>query len=123
GGRHAATTWHRQASFRSSEFELIGRARFIWRFLPRADAGVSVMYSDIRQPRSWFGYRYGDPDDSVRGESAYFFLRQQWRRASSVRPYMEIGTGPMWSNRLVPAATCRFYFHSQFRLCISMFLL
>ena len=30
-----------------------------------------------------------------------------------MQPYVEVGTGPMWSNRRVPAATSRFNMNSQ----------
>ena len=80
--------------------------RYIERYLPDARAGVDIDYADVRQPRSWFGYTYGDPDDSVRAEWAHFFVRNYWRTSSTtLRPYVDIGTGPMWSNRRIPAAT------------------
>lgn len=92
---------HGHSVFRTIHFELSGPFRF-------ANAGIAVSYSAIRQARSWFGYRYGDPDDNVRAVSSFLFVRQIWHRA-----YAELGTGPMWSNRRVPAATSRFNMNSQ----------
>jgi hypothetical protein len=99
--------FHGHSSFRTIHFELAGRSALARRWL-KADAGVSISYSDIRQARSWFGYRYGDPNDSVRAESSFVFVRRHWQHV-----YAELGTGPMWSNRRVPAATSRFNMNSQ----------
>ncbi len=107
--------FHGHSVFRAIHFELAGRSALAQRWL-RADAGASVSYSDIRQARSWFGYRYGDPDDSVRAVSSFFFVRRQWRMT-----YAELGTGPMWSNRRVPAATSRFNMDSQLGLGVILF--
>jgi hypothetical protein len=113
GAGESLRSWHGQASFRSIEFGLLGKSRFVSHYIPKAEVGLSIAYNDIRQPRSWFGYEYGDPDDKVRGENAYFFVRRGWREAARIRPYVELGTGPMWSNRRVPAATSRLNFNSQ----------
>jgi hypothetical protein len=115
------TSPHGTARFRSLHLEFLGESPFIARFIPKAEAGAALTYSDIRQPRSWFGYTYGDPDDSVRGESAFFFIRRSFRHAVSTQPYIEVGTGPMWSNRRVPAATSRLNFHSQLGLGMRLF--
>jgi len=120
GAGESLTSWHGQASFRSIEFELLGRSRFVARHIPKTEVGLSLMYSDIRQPRSWFGHQYGDPDDNVRGENAFLFVRRGWREAASVRPYVELGTGPMWSNRRVPAATSRLNFNSQLGIGVRL---
>ncbi|HEX9458513.1 MAG TPA: acyloxyacyl hydrolase [Thermoanaerobaculia bacterium] len=118
------TNRHGQSRFRMISFELMARPklpRLIDRYLPNARAGVDIDYSDVRQPRSWFGYTYGDPDDSVRAEWAHFFVRQYWRTSSNVRPYVDLGTGPMWSNRRIPAATSKFNFNSQLGLGVALF--
>jgi len=107
--------FHGHSSFRTIQFEVAGRSALAQRWL-KADAGISVSYSAIRQARSWFGYRYGDPNDSVRAESSFFFVRRHWERA-----YAELGTGPMWSNRRVPAATSRFNMNSQAGFGTSLF--
>jgi lipid A 3-O-deacylase PagL len=109
--------WHGQATFRSISMEWAGFApRLLTNHLPNTRAGISLTYSDVVQPRSWFGHRYGDPDDHVRAEWALFFARHYWRRDARVSPMLDLGTGPMWSNRRVPAATYRLNFHSQLGL-------
>ncbi len=115
GGRSLTSAAHGQARFRTIQLELVGHSNWIAHWIPKTDAGVSIAYSDIRQPRSWFGHQFGDPDDSVRGEWAYLFLRRGWRNV-----YAELGTGPMWSNRRVPAATARFNFHSQLGIGVRL---
>ena len=84
------------------------------RIFDRWDQALSVSYGDVRQPRSWFGYRDGDPNDRIRSEWATFLIRARWRRSSAIQPFVEIGTGPMWSNRRIPAATSRLNVNSQF---------
>jgi lipid A 3-O-deacylase PagL len=105
------SSWHGQASFRSIQFEVSGRARIFRTF----DTGAAITYSDIRQPRSWFGHRYGDPDDKVRGEALYVFLRRDRGRA-----FADLGTGPMWSNRRVPAACSRLNFESKLGFGVTL---
>lgn len=121
GGGKSMTSSHGQASFRTIEFEVVGRSQFVERWLPKTRVGASVAYHDIRQPQSWFGNQFGDGNDSVRGESAFLFLRREWRSQQRVRPYLEVGTGPMWSNRRVPAATSRLNFNSQLGAGVSLF--
>ena len=125
GDARSDTNRHGQSRFRLISFELMGRPegmKYVERYLPNARAGVDINYSDVRQPRSWFGYTYGDPDDSVRAEWAHFFIRNYWRTSSNtLRPYADIGTGPMWSNRRIPAATSKFNFSSQLGLGVVLF--
>ncbi len=112
---------HGRSDFRSIHFELAMPCNPIARWVRGIESGAALTYSDIRQPRSWFGHRFGDPDDSVRGESAYFFLRHRWLQSSTaIRPYADLGTGPMWSNRRVPAATSRLNANSQFNLGVIL---
>jgi hypothetical protein len=104
---------HGHSVFRTLQLEVTGRSKLADRWLKNVDAGVALSYSKVRQARSWFGYQYGDPDDRIRAEAAYFFLRRPWREGFSTQPFLELGTGPMWSNRRIPAATSRINFQSQ----------
>jgi Lipid A 3-O-deacylase (PagL). len=133
GNASSETNRHGQSRFRTISFELTTEPRFprlveryagryLDRWLPNMRAGVDIDYADVRQPRSWFGHTYGDPDDSVRAEWAHFFLRQYWRTSSNhVRPYVDLGTGPMWSNRRIPAATSKLNANSQLGLGVVLF--
>lgn len=111
---------HGQSVFHSVHFELASSRNPLDRWVRGLESGATLTYSDIRQPRSWFGHRFGDPDDSVRGESACFFVRHRWGAAATpIRPYADLGTGPMWSNRRVPAATSRLNVSSQITLGLA----
>jgi len=103
-------TLHGSATMRSIQFELTGRVD--WVTLRDTDVGVALAYSEVRQPRFLFPLD-GDPKDDVRAESAYFFARKRWTRWTSVEPYLDLGSGPMWSNRRIPAQTSRVNFQSQ----------
>ena len=104
---------HGHSVFRTVQLEAVGRSKLADRWLKNVDAGVALSYSKVRQARSWFGYTYGDPDDHLRAEAAYFFLRHSWKEGTETQPFLELGTGPMFSNRRVPAATSRINFQSQ----------
>jgi hypothetical protein len=104
---------HGHSVFRTVQLEVVGRSKLADRWLGDVDAGAALSYSKVRQARSWFGYQYGDPDDRIRAEAAYFFLRHPWREGASTQPFVELGTGPMFSNRRIPAATSRINFQSQ----------
>src|SRR5438067_794262 len=70
---------HGQAFLTSITGERSGfKPRLVARWLPGFQAGMSLTYSDVRQPRSWFGHAFGDPDDRVRAEWGYLFLRREW---------------------------------------------
>jgi hypothetical protein len=102
---------HGQATLRSIHFELAGPAD--WMKLRNTDVGVALIYSEVRQPHFLFPPEGGGPKDDIRAESAYFFGRKRWTRWTAVEPYVDAGTGPMWSNRRIPAATSRVNFQSQ----------
>ena len=112
-GGGSRMNFHGHSQFRSVHFEVAGQSAAARKWLRTPEAGASIAYSDVHQARSWFGYRYGDPNDSVRAVSSYVFVRHRWRDWSDFQPYAEIGTGPMWSNRRIPAATSRFNMNSQ----------
>src|SRR5712692_600153 len=93
GGRSMSNK-HGQATFRTISFELTRHSRFVDRWLPNTSIGAAISYSDVTQPRSWFGHTYGDPDDRIRAEDLYLFLRPRFFNGAA---FVDIGTGPMWS--------------------------
>ena len=107
------TNWHGSSRFESARFEMFSKSSWVDRHLTNSVLVTSLTYSRVRQPRSWFGYRDGDPDDSVRAEAFLLGVRKNWRTASPIGYYTEAGTGPMWSNRRVPAATSRLNFGTE----------
>ena len=52
----------------------------------------------------------------MRAVTSFFFARRHWQRG-----YVELGTGPMWSNRRVPAATSRLNMNSQLGFGTTLF--
>jgi hypothetical protein len=60
------------------------------------------------QPRSWFGYQYGDGNEKVLAISGSLLFRRRFGQF-----YVEASTGPMWAEKAVPAATSRFNFITQ----------
>ena len=107
GGR-SVQNWHGQADFQSLNLELMRD------WSPRTEVGFVTAPSVIKQPRSWFGNKYGDPDETARAISGSFLIRRRFLRQSQrVQPYIELSSGPMWSSRRVPAATSHFNFISQ----------
>lgn len=113
GAGRSLTNWHGASRFTSLQLEMLSRSAFLDRHLANSELVTSLTYNKVRQPRSWFGYRDGDPDDSVRAESFVVAARKNWRTSSAVGLFAELGTGPMWSNRRVPAATSRLNLDSQ----------
>jgi opacity protein-like surface antigen len=105
--------WHGRSVFRTIHLELVADSARMQRWWPNTEVGAALSYSKVRQARSWFGYTYGDPNDHVRAETAFAFARHHWQFTPNVQPYLELGTGPMWSNRRVPAATSRINFSTQ----------
>ena len=106
-GGKSTTTWHGQADLQALNLEL-GRA-----LSPRTSVGVVIAPVNLWQPRSWFGDLYGDGNESVRALSASLLIRRTFRERRSVRPYLELSTGPMLAEKRVPAATSRFNFVTQ----------
>ena len=106
----SAETIHGRATLRSVHFELAGGAD--WMKLGDTDVGVALIYSEVRQPRFLFP-QAGDPKEDARAASAYFFARKRWTRWTSVEPYVDVGSGPMLSDKRIPAETLKVNFQSQ----------
>lgn len=107
GGR-SIPNWHGQASFEAVNFELTRD------WSPHTEVGYVIAPSVIQQPRSWFGNKYGDPDETARALSGSLLIRHHFMRESTrIQPYLELSSGPMWATRRVPAATSHFNFISQ----------
>jgi hypothetical protein len=105
-GGQSLKTWHGQADAQSLSFE------WTRSHSKRTELGVAIAPHFLRQPRSWFGDRFGDGDENVRALSASFVARHHFGNRS-VRPYVELLIGPMWGEKQVPASTSRFNFITQ----------
>jgi lipid A 3-O-deacylase len=107
GGGRSIQTWHGHATIESLHMEWAQPLRW------KTQIALDVAPYSIQQPRSWFGNRYHDGQETARAIAAALILRRTFRTQSSLRPYVEIGSGPMVANRRVPAATSHFNFASQ----------
>ncbi|HYK00845.1 MAG TPA: acyloxyacyl hydrolase [Thermoanaerobaculia bacterium] len=101
-------TWHGQADLQAINIELA------YALSPRTDLAFVFSPMSFDQPRSWFGDEFGDGNERVRALAGSLLLRRTFNRDSSrVHLYGELGTGPMWAEKAVPASTSRFNFVSH----------
>lgn len=115
GAGESFANWHGQANVRALEIEL-GRA-----LSPRTDAAVLVTPMTFHQPRSWFGDLPGEGHEDVRAITVALLLRRRFNSDSArLQFHGEISSGPMWSERPVPAATSHFNFATQFGAGITL---
>jgi hypothetical protein len=96
-----------QADVEAVNFEL-GHA-----FSRRTELGVVLTPMNIRQRKSGYTDQFGDGYENVRAISTSLFVRYHFGAGSRVRPYAELSSGPVWSEKRVPAGTTRFNFISQ----------
>lgn len=107
-GGKSITSWHGQADLSALNFELEHDIS------PRTELAFVIAPMNLWQPRSWFGDQFGDGSESVRAISGSLLLRRKFRTESARAVlYLEGGTGPMWAEKRVPAATSRFNFVTQ----------
>lgn len=115
-GGKSITNWHGQATVTSVAFEF-GRT-----ISPRLEVASVFASTVIDQPKSWFGDDYGDGNETVRAGALALVGRYHFRpEAVRFAPYVEIGTGPMWADKRVPAATSRFNFISHVGTGVVLF--
>lgn len=106
-GGKSVTTWHGQATVQSLNIEM---GRPLW---PHTELAFVVSPMIVRQPRSWFGDAFGEGEENVKAIGTTLLLRHRFRvHSPRLSYYVEAGTGPMWAEKRVPAATSRFNFHS-----------
>jgi len=80
--------------------------------LGRTEAGTIISCHRIEQPRSFFRVR-GEPSDRVDGISLSLLVRREFAGHRALQPYVDFSSGPMWTERQVPAATSRLNFLTQ----------
>jgi hypothetical protein len=101
-------TWHGQADLQAINIELAHALS------SRTELAFVLSPTQFDQPRSWFGDDYGDGNERVRAILGSLLLRRWFNRDSSrAQFYGELGTGPMYAEKAVPASTSRFNFVSQ----------
>lgn len=104
-GGKSMTSYHGQSDVQSFNLEW---ARRRWK---QTDAGIVLGSEFVWQPVSWYGGRDHSPKEKVRALNAALVLRHHLQSHPAV--YAELSSGPMWSEKQVPAATSRFNFLSQ----------
>ena len=91
-GAKSITNWHGQADVYALSIET---ARSL---TARTEVGAYVAPQVVWQPRSWYGYRFGNGNEKVRAIGAGGLIRH--RRG---RFFVELSAGPLWSEKQVPA--------------------
>ena len=81
---------------------------------PRFEYGVVFTPMSIRQEKSGYDDQLGPGQQNVSAFVTSLFARYHFRAdAARVRPYAELSSGPMYSEKRVPAGTSRINFYSQ----------
>ena len=107
-GGKSITTWHGQAAMQAMSIAIAKPIS------PRTDVSFALVPLVLDQPKSWFGNQYGDGNEDVNGVAVSVLVRRTFHRASTRwNYYLEGGTGPMFSEKRVPASTSRFNFMTQ----------
>ena len=104
-GAKSAPNKHGQWSFQSLNLEATGPAR--WPF----DWGVVFAPTHMTQPVDFFDTLH--ETESVNAASLSLLARKTFARRGSVRPYIELSSGPIYASRRVPESTSHFNFISQ----------
>jgi lipid A 3-O-deacylase PagL len=104
-GGSSVVNRHGQATFESISF---GVTRPFGRF----ERGLMLGLDEIEQPKSFFASR-GVPNDRAHGVSLSLLLRRPFGSNHGLQPYAEVSSGPLWTDRPVPAATSHINFLTQ----------
>lgn len=78
----------------------------------RIDGGLMIGAHQVEQPRSYFA-THGVSADRAHGVSLSVVVRRQFVSQHGVQPYAEISSGPLWTDRRVPAETSQWNFLTQ----------
>lgn len=104
----SVTNWHGQADMATLNVEF-GHA-----ISPRWEFGVVLAPMSIEQPRSWFGNDFGDGNEKVQAIGSALLARRNFFTGSTrANFFVELSSGPMWSEKRVPASTSHFNFLSS----------
>jgi len=80
----------------------------------RFEFGTVLATMNIRQLKSGYGDQFGEGSHNVSAISSSLFVRYHFGNDSRrVRPFVELSSGPVWSEKRVPAGTSRINFISQ----------
>jgi hypothetical protein len=103
-GGQSLANWHGQADVHAFAYE------FEKPLTKRTEVGFVVAPYLVKQPVTWLG----EGSEDVNAIHGALVVRHHFAiGANRVQPYVELGTGPMWAEKRVPAATSRFNFISE----------
>lgn len=104
-GARSTPNKHGQDSFESLNFEATGPTK--WPF----EWGVAFAPTLISQPVDFFDTLH--EKETVHAASLSLLARHTFAQRGSVRPYVELSSGPIYANRRVPETTSHYNFISQ----------
>lgn len=104
-GAKSAPNKHGQWSFQSLNFEAVGPTK--WPF----DWGLVFAPTHMSQPVDFFDTPHDT--ESVNAASLSLLARKTFSQRGSVRPYIELSSGPIYASKRVPETTSHFNFISQ----------
>jgi hypothetical protein len=96
-----------QADVEAVNFEL-GRATN-----SRFEFGTALAVMNIRQRKSGYDEQLGLGERNVAAAAASLFVRYHFGGGPRLRPFIELSSGPLYSQYRVPAGTSRINFYSQ----------
>lgn len=108
-GGKSTTNWHGQSDLQSLSLDITKASLTRWHL----DLGVTASVHSLWQPKSWFGDRYGDGGETVFATSVALVARHEFARRGAIEPYVEVSSGPIYSDKNLPANTGRINFISQ----------
>jgi len=104
-GAKSAPNKHGQADLQSLNFEFSGPTK--WSF----DWGVVFAPTHLSQPVDFFDTLHETED--VNAASLSLLGRKTFGKEGSLRPYLELSSGPIYASKRVPESTSHFNFISQ----------
>ena len=104
-GAKSAPNKHGQADLQSLNFEFTGPTK--WPF----DWGLDFAPTHMRQPVDFFDTLH--ETENVNAASLSLLGRKTFSKRGSIRPYIELSSGPIYASKRVPESTSHFNFISQ----------
>lgn len=103
-GARSAPNKHGQVAFQSLNFEVSGPTKYV-------EAGVVFAATHMSQPADFFDQLH--QTESVNAASVSLLGRHTFAQRGSLRPYVELSSGPIYASHRVPEGTSHFNFISQ----------
>lgn len=85
----------------------------------RFEYGTALGLMNIRQRKSGYDEQLGLGERNVAAATASLFVRYHFGGGPRLRPFIELSSGPLYSQHRVPAGTSRINFYSQAGLGVT----